>query len=41
MPTTAYTVHDERGAAYQTTNTEHAARLARAGLRVTATTEGP
>jgi len=40
MPTTIYRVQDERGTTYETHSTEHAARLSRAGLHVTATTEG-
>ena len=40
-PITRYKVHDPRlEEPYTTTDTERAARLARAGLRVTATTEG-
>jgi len=39
MTTTTYTVTDDRGISYQTTDTEQAARLARAGLHVTAVTE--
>jgi len=35
---TTYTIRDERGAVHRTTDTERAARLARAGLRVTAIT---
>jgi len=39
MTTTTYTVTDDRGISYRTTDTERADRLARAGLRVTAVTE--
>jgi len=39
-PTAVYRVRDERGVAYRTTDTERAARLARAGLRVTAVMGG-
>jgi len=38
-PTAVYHVCDERGLAYRTTDTERAARLARAGMRVTAVME--
>ena len=37
--TAVYRVCDERGVAYRTTDTERAARLAKAGLRVTAVME--
>ena len=39
-PAAVYHVRDERGVAYRTTDTERAARLAKAGLRVTAVMEG-
>ena len=35
---TAYIIRDERGAVHRTTDTERAARLARAGFCVTAVT---
>jgi len=38
MPETRYDIHDDRGLAWTTTDTERAARLSRAGLRVTAST---
>lgn len=37
---TVYAIRDERGLVEATTDTERAARLSRAGLRVTAVTEG-
>lgn len=40
MPETFYEIEDERGVTYGTWETERAARLARAGLTVTATTVG-
>lgn len=41
MTSTVYTVRDERGNAYPVTSSERAARLSRAGLRVTASTGTP
>jgi hypothetical protein len=38
-PVTTYTIRDERGVDWVTTDTERASRLARAGLTVTAVTE--
>jgi len=40
MPTTTYRVRDDRGIETTTTDTELAARLSRAGLTVSAMTEG-
>lgn len=40
MTATFYKVEDERGHTFGTWNTERAARLSRAGLRVTAATVG-
>jgi len=40
MPETTYTIRDHRGIVDTMTDTERAARLARAGLRVSAVTEG-
>jgi len=40
MSRTVYHIRDGRGRGHTTTDTERAARLSRAGLRVTAFTEG-
>jgi len=40
MTHTIYTIEDDRRIVHKTTNAERAARLSRAGLTVTAVTEG-
>lgn len=40
MPETVYTVRDDRGTAHPVTDPDRAERLSRAGLKVTAVTQG-